>query len=277
MAERRPTDGDVESPCWWGRTEKIIACILAGTTVAAGAFLIFAKVPIDHKEQSTAPPLAPSAASEEPFVLCPDPPQPAARAAFEAFTEASGLENKAKFVQDAARVLPMMTDYHLNRSHPFPNLSRISKGSLAKHHANPVVLFEVEPYSGPPYPVAMIWDGRRFAVDWESLTAYGTLDWSEYLSQLPSATHTFRVYLQATTAPQQIPGTPPGWLAFRVEHRDNPQPVIALANRSVSAVLSPLVFDKRVPVTLELRWRAVIAARPPVPEIVKLISAGWSP
>ncbi|MGJ8632608.1 MAG: hypothetical protein ACSHX7_01705 [Luteolibacter sp.] len=79
----------------------------------------------------------------------------------EKFFEAPDLETKAQFVRDTARVLPLMRDYHLTRRHPFPSLGRVSAGRLAHFAEKKVAIFEVEPYSGSSYPVALIPDNSR--------------------------------------------------------------------------------------------------------------------
>ncbi|MEO5916838.1 MAG: hypothetical protein ABIS50_21600 [Luteolibacter sp.] len=208
--------------------------------------------------------------------LPPSPMEPAALAALEKFFEAPDLASKAAFVRDGERVRPMMEDYHNQRGHAFPTLGRVSPGRAASFDEVPMVLFEVEPFSGPRYPVAVVWDGHRFAVDWESLTAYGTIDWSEFLEMKPAAPQTLRVYAQDASETQQLPGTPDGFTCFRIEHRDDPQPLVAIASEEVAAMLKPLVENQRAPVTLEIAWKPIGPGGVPVPQILRLVGPKWS-
>lgn len=197
--------------------------------------------------------------------------------ALEAFFEAPDFESKASHVRDTERVRPMMEDYHQKRGHPFPTLGRVSPGHATRLNETPMVLFEVEPFSGPRYPVAVVWDGKRFAVDWESLTAYGTMDWIDFVAKQPASTQTLRVFIQDTPDEQSIPGIPTGHATFRVEHRDDPQPLLAAANLGVTNILKPLVERRRTPVTLEIAWQPIGPNGAPVPSILRLVAFGWSP
>lgn len=253
-----------------GTMEKSIAGILVLLTLALTLLFTIGEGLIHRnpkaKPARTAPALAP-----------PTPMEPPALAALEAFFEAPDLASKAALVRESARVRPMMEDYHELRGHPFPTLGRVSPGHAARFDETPMVLFEVEPFSGPRYPVAVVWDGRRFAVDWESLTAYGTLDWSEFVEKQPAAIQTLRVFIQTATETQQLPGPPAGYKAFRIGHRDDPQAIVAVAGPEVAAILAPLVENRRVPVTLEIAWKPLGPGGTPVPEILRLVAPKWSP
>jgi hypothetical protein len=132
-----------------------------------------------------------------------------------------------------------------------------------------MVFFEVEPFSGPRFPVAVEWDGFRFAIDWESMTAYGTMDWSEFTERQPEKAQTLRVYL--TEAPESLRplGLAADERAFRVEHRDGDTAVVAVAAGNTAAELEGLVKGKRAPVTVEMGWRGRC-------EILRLTGVGWS-
>lgn len=253
-----------------GRMEKCIAAILLLTTLGMAVFFTIGEGLI-HRDRKTEP-IKPEQAIPPPI-----PMEPAALAALEAFFEAPDLASKAAFVRDTERVKPLMENHHNLRGHPFPTLGRVSPGHATRFDEIPVVLFEVEPLSGPRYPIAVVWDGRRFAVDWESLTAYGTIDWSEFVESKPTTAQTLRVFIQAAGEPQQIPGASNGSVTFRIEHRDDPQPIIAIATAQVAAALKPLVENRRMPVTLEIAWRPGGPAATPVPEILGLVAEKWSP
>jgi hypothetical protein len=214
---------------------------------------------------------------EAPAVAPPDPMEPPALMALEAFFEAPDLASKVLLVRDSRRVRPMMEDFHEKRSHEFPSLARVSPGRVAHFGGTPMVLFEVEPFSGPRYPVAVVWDGNRFAVDWESLTAYGTMDWSEFVETRPESPQTLRVYIKNTLETGKPPGTPLNAICFLVEDRSDPQPLIATADSKVAALLGPLVENQRAPVTLEIAWKPISPGGISFPKILRLVSPKWSP
>lgn len=206
----------------------------------------------------------------------PEPMEPNALAALEAFFEAPDLASKAALVRDSARVRPLMQDFHELRGHPFPTLGRVSPGQAARFNETPMVLFEVEPFSGPRYFVAVVWDGQRFAVDWETLTAYGTMDWSEFIESQPTTPQTLRVFIRKAAQTDRPPGTPDTIKLFQIEHRDHPQPVIAAATAEVAAILEPLVENRRAPLTLEIFWKPAAIGTPAVPWIHRMVSEKWS-
>jgi len=248
-------------PAW---TEAlVIGCLLAaGLAVLLGLGVI-------QPQKKILPPPPPVPGS---------PPAPAEKFALEAlekFFEGAGLEEKLSFVKDSARVRPMMEDYHLKRGHPFPTMGRVSPGKILSMGSRQFVFFEVEPFSGPRYPVAMEWDGFRYALDWESLTAYGTMDWPKFVAEKPQTAQTMRVYLSALAEELRPPGMAKGWQAFRMEHRDSDAVVPLLANPELSAEVAKRVAGKRVPLTLELAWNPSAAGGGAF-EILRLVAEVWS-
>lgn len=248
-------------PAW---TEAlVIGCLLlAGLAVLVGLGVI------QTKEKVLPPP---------PPVPGP-PPAPAEKFALEAlekFFEGAGTEEKLPYVKDSARVRPLMEDYHLRRGHPFPTMGRVSPGRALAMGSRQLVFFEVEPFSGPRYPVAVEWDGSRYGVDWESLTAYGTMDWEQLVAGTPTAAQTMRIYLAALPQERKPPGLPEGWGAFRAEHRDSDAVIPIIANPELSMRCAKLVAGKKVPLTVELSWNPSAAAGGAF-EILRLIAEGWS-
>jgi hypothetical protein len=250
--------------------EKVITSILLLAALAITLTLITGEGLIHRKP--TPQPAIPEQANTPP-----EPMEPSALAALEAFFEAPDLASKAALVRDGARVRPLMQDFHEHRGHPFPTLGRVSPGKSARFDETPMVLFEVEPFSGPRYFVAVAWDGQRFAVDWETLTAYGTMDWSEFIQSLPTAPQTLRVFIRNAAQTDRPPGTPDTIKFFHIEHRDHPQPLIAAASAEVAAILGPLVENRRAPVTLEILWKPATSGTPVVPWIHRVVSEKWSP
>lgn len=179
-------------------------------------------------------------------------------------------------VHNGKRVRHMMEDYYLRRGNPFPTMSRVSNGQAVNTDGNQLMFFMVEPFDGPKFPVAVIWEGDRFAVDWESLSAYGTIDWSEFIEEMPSRTETLRIYVQSAGDLDAVPGVPEGYTLYRISHRDNPQPLTAMADAKISGILSPLVENHRVPLTLALEWRELGSGQGHIPVIVDFVAKGWS-
>ena len=251
-----------------GKVGWMESLVMGGLIVVVLLILLGWGVIQPKKEVSPAPPA----------VLAGPPPQPVAehaRAALERFFEGADLEEKLRAVRDPQRVRPMMEDYHGKRGHPYPTMGRVSPGKEAVSAARRWVFFEVEPFSGPRFPVAVEWDGFRFAVDWESLTAYGTMDWAEFLEKRPGQVQTMRIY--ASEAPESLrpPGMTADERAFRVEHRDSEATIVAVAGGDVAKDLASKVKGKRVPVTAEMAWKG--GGGRSVCEIVKVVAEGWSP
>jgi len=213
----------------------------------------------------------------EAISLSPEEMKAAAFGALDEFFEATDTISRAKTVRDGPRLLPLMQDYYDERKNPPPALGRISKGKEAQFDGVPMVFFDIEAFTGPHYLIAVVWDGERFLVDWESLTAYGTVDWSDFLEEKPSDPQEMRVYLMEARGIPSIPGTEEGSAVFRIEHRDHPQPLIATAGAALAGNLSPLVKGRRVPVTLTLSWKPIGPGGAPIPVILSIVSPSWSP
>ncbi len=201
----------------------------------------------------------------------------AALEAMDEFFNAPDLVSKANFVKDGKRVLPMMQDYYGTREHPLPAFGRISKGKEADFGGDPMVFFEIASFKGPRYHIAVVWNGERFVVDWESLTAYGTMDWSDFIEDEPVSAQEMRVFVLEARGIPTVPGTPEDSAVFRIEHRDHPQPLIATASAELAAILRPLVEGRRAPVTLELAWKPEGPGGAPIPVIIRMIAKGWTP
>jgi hypothetical protein len=206
----------------------------------------------------------------------PAPSEEAAVEALRRFFESPDVSAMAANVHDGQRVKPMMEDYYLHRRHPFPTMSQASKGQSVNTGGNQLVFFMVEPFSGPKFPVAVIWEGDKFTVDWESMAAYGTIDWGRFAEEMPTTTETMRVYVQGAGNLDAFPGIPEGFTYYRISHRDDPQPLTAIANANVSEILAPLVENQRVPLTLEMEWRPVGFGQVKVPVIIQVVAKGWS-
>ncbi|MEM1082921.1 MAG: hypothetical protein AAGI48_02275 [Verrucomicrobiota bacterium] len=194
-----------------------------------------------------------------------------ARESWERFVEAPGLSGRVLEVRDRERVEPLIEDFHVRRGHPFPMMESLSEGEAVTLGERRMVLFRVKNFSEKVYPVSVEWAGDRFAVDWESLSAYGTMDWAELIESRPETTHTMRVYLGEL--PDQLkPRAGEEWSFFRMEHRDSPETVAIAVGGKTAAVVAPELEGKRAPATIEVRWNPEIGQF----EIVRLVSWGWS-
>lgn len=201
------------------------------------------------------------------------PPQPAAehaRKVLEKYFEGADLTEKLASVRNPERVRPLMEDYHDRRGHPFPTMGRVSPGKEVVSGERIFVFFEVEPFSGPRFPVAVEWDGFRFAVDWESMSAYGTMDWQEFLEKKPEQVQTMRVYLSAASEGMRPPGLETGVPIFRVEHRDSSEVIVALSDGDTGESLAATVKGKRVPMTVEMAWKQRVC------HVSRVVAEGWS-
>lgn len=248
-------------PAW---TEALVI----GSVLAVGLAVLLGLGVIQPKDKTLPPP---------PSVSGP-PPAPAENFAMEAlekFFEGADVAEKSAAVKDPERVRPMMEDFHGKRGHPFPTMGRVSPGKAVTIGTRQCVFFEVEPFSGPRFPVSVEWDGFRFGVDWESLTAYGTMDWSKFAADKPVSAQVLRIYLGALPESMRPPGIAAGWQAFRAEHRDSDMVLMALAGPGLSADLARQVKGKRVPLTVEMAWNAEAATGGSF-QILRVVSEGWS-
>ncbi len=265
---------DTNQGRWWVKSVKGMLLLAAYAIIIV---LIVGGSMIHRKQQAKKPePISEPISEPVPYSPPPEPMEPAALAALEAFFEAPDLPAKVALVRDAARVRPMIEDFHRTRGHPFPTLGTVSPGQSTTIDAKPMVMFEVEPFSGPRYYVAVVWDGHRFAVDWESLTAYGTMDWIEFLENKPAAPQTMRVFIREAATTAKPPGRTEAATFFQVEHRDHDQPLVVAAG-AVAKTLRPLAENRRVPVTLELIWEIPESGAAAIPWVERFVAEGWSP
>lgn len=253
-----------EGPPATSRRPVWIEALVIGVVIAAGLAVLLGLGVIQRKKTEDLPPPPPVPGS---------PPAPAelhALKVLEKFFEAADVEEKLATVRDPERIRPMMEDYHTKRGHPFPTMGRVSPGKPVNFGQRQCVLFEVEPFSGPRFPVAVEWDGFRYAVDWESLTAYGTMDWSQFCADKPRDAQLMRVYLATLPDSMRPPGAPAAWQPFRVEHRDSDMALMAVAGPELAPGLEKLISGKRVPLTVEIRWNGATC------EIARLVASNWS-
>lgn len=271
MAEAAPNEpGNSRGIHAMGKMEKIVAgLLLAATTVAVLVFTVGEGL-INRDRPDPKNALRDSTVITPP----PSPPEPHALAALEAFFEAPEFADKARQVRDRERVLPMMEDYHQRRGHPFPSMERVSTGKAGLVDGVPMVFFEVQPFSGLRYPIAAVWDGSAFRVDWESLTAYGTMDWSVFVEKRPSEPQEMRVFIHSPGKDESSFALAKGETTVQIEHRDDPVPIVAIASGETASILKSLADKRRAPATVEVRWQA--RGGVPVVEVVRVIAPRWS-
>jgi len=136
-----------------------------------------------------------------------------------------------------------------------------------------LVFFQVLGFDGLRYPLAVEWSADRFLVDWESLSAYGTMDWVAFVESRPEWSQTMRVYLAELAENLKPPVDGEGkWSFFRMEHRDSADTVVIAVLSSMAPEITELVRGKRVPVTMEVSWNNEIGQF----ELVRLVARTWS-
>lgn len=194
--------------------------------------------------------------------------------AWRAFLEAPDLETRIEHVRNPDRMAPMMRDYYESRSHPFPTMGRASEGRTVEQGSRRMMVFEIEAYDGERYPVAMAWTGHRYAVDWESLSAYGTMDWPALIEKKPVEPQVLRVYLGVLAPELTPPESVVGPRQFvRMEHRDFPESLPLVLKPALVQEVLTLVEGRRVPVTIEVRWNPDLKNF----ELQRLLGLSWSP
>jgi hypothetical protein len=192
-----------------------------------------------------------------------------ARDSLSGYFAAVSDEDKIHGLYDQGRVGGLWRHYYHERGKPFPQLEEILSVTLAEQRGRTVALCEVWLAPGGRQPVAMIWEGDHFLLDWESQVAYGSMDWIEWLETRPSAPQLMRVYLsRAPSGPLTAEGP-----AVVVEHRDSLGPELA---RITPGLTIELDFSERqrVPVTGEFAFRKEGGVDRLY--LIRLIHEGWS-
>ncbi|WP_411826573.1 hypothetical protein [Luteolibacter sp. AS25] len=251
----------------------VVVTGVAISVVIATSFLI-----LSFKPQADSSPTATRITAESvPVENLPEDPEAAALEVLEEFFEASDLEGKSRFVREPKRVLPMMRDFYEVRQNPFPTLGRVSAGQISNFGDSMLVLFQIEPFTGGIYSIAVAWEGDRFAVDWLSFSSYGTMNWDEFTDAKPGAAQTMRLYIMNGAELGKPPGLPDNYPNLQIEHRDFSQPLQCfVAPNLLPAFKSLIGRNKRVPVTIEVGWKKLTNDSEPVPYISHFITEGWS-
>lgn len=226
--------------------QRWVAALLLAVSFMGAAVWLTAMVQV-RRDQVVNKPSLPS----EQVIL---PSEEAARQALMSCFSAADDVARMKFIHDRRRVEPLWLDYHHRRHHPLPILEEIRSCALVEDRGRTLALCEVVLSPGGVKPLAMIWEGDRFLLDWESLVAYGTVDWVEWVEAKPSGRVTQRVYLsRAPSGP--LSETPSGQQLVSVDHRDALSPLPARVDPDAGLEID---FDgrQRVPVTAEFEFRA---------------------
>ncbi|BCX47847.1 hypothetical protein HAHE_17550 [Haloferula helveola] len=251
-------------------TTILIACAIGLAAILGVWMLILGGILIDPE-----PAPEPGASSSESVAGRPDDPDQCRRLAIEVWTryvEATDMEDKAREVKDPDRVLPLMQDYYERRSHPFLSMADVSAGEIAASAVREALIFVVEPFSGPEYAVALEWIDGRYRIDWESLVAYGTADWYELTEGKTGDIERMRVFLSPLKERWQNPAMAPGAVGYLMEHRDYPDPVVAVSLAPESERVDPRVTGPRTPLRVAVRWDAELEAF----RIIGIPEVGWS-
>lgn len=249
---------------------------LAGILVGLAAMLIFWVVFVGLMLiQDRTPPAADAANAGERVEPAPTGTEAIhlADAGWRRFVEAADFDARTAAVLDASRVAPMMHDHHIVRGRPWPSMNRRSAAREIRRGSRHVVVFEVEDFGGVRYPVAMEWSGSEFLVDWESLSAYGTIDWSTLIETRPTEPQTLRIYLAMLPGELQPPASVAAGRTFvRMEHRDSPEGAALAIGPDLAPSVLPMIEGRRVPVTAKIAWNAGLSAF----ELLEAPATGWS-
>jgi hypothetical protein len=193
----------------------------------------------------------------------------AAREVVRRYFESPDDEGRIDCLHEKDRVGPFWRDFYHRRAKPFSMLDSIHTGKMVTHEGKTLALFVIELSPGGRQPIALFWEGDRFAIDWESHVVYGTMDWIEWVESKPTEPQILRVYLSETILGNK--GSEERRVA--VEHRDSLKPELAEVPRTVDF---PIDFSgrQRVPVTAEFQFQESPGNRNLV--MIRLIHEGWS-
>lgn len=249
------------APRW--RLTSFISRLLLVLALVCGVSWLAGMLQVRRKPRFTGPPAG---------VLTIPPTVELARTRLLEYFSAPDDSSKCALLHDSGRVGPLWIDYHRRRGHPLPMLDEILSANLLEDQGRVLAFFELRLASGERQPLAMIWDGAGFGLDWESFTAYGTIDWIEWVETQPEAPQTMRVYL--SRLPEGFsPDNAVEGLWVSVEHRDALQPVIARVEPGSGGGLD-FTGRQRIPVTAEFEFKR--GNRGSQLHLTRLIHEGWS-
>jgi len=200
------------------------------------------------------------------------PTEETARLALSNYFAAADDSARIHCLHDRERVKELWLDYHRRRRHPLPLLDDIHSGTLVEDRGRIMAFFEVILIPGGRQPVALVWEGNSFNLDWESFVAYGTMDWAEWMESRPTVPQTLRVYLsRVPTGP--LSESPSGYDTISIEHRDSLGPVLVRVDPG-SGLSLDFSGRQRIPVTAEFAFRQDASGMQPY--LVRLVHEGWT-
>lgn len=193
----------------------------------------------------------------------------AAREVVRRYFESPDDEGRIGCLHEMDRVGPLWRDFYHQRAKPLPMLGSIPTGEMVTHEGRVMAFFALELSPGGRQPMALIWEGDRFTIDWESHVAHGTMDWIEWVESKPMEPQILRVYLSEPG----IGNVRSGVRQVAVEHRDSLRPELA----EIPATLDFAIDFKgrqRVPMTAEFQFQERSGNR--ILILSRLIHEGWS-
>lgn len=249
----------------WGGFPRWISAAILGIACSMGVALFSGLVQVGRKKAAVAPLTVIGAQPA-------GPTEALAREEMLQYFSAPDDRSRLTRLHDAGRVKPLWMDYHQRRGHPVPALDEILSATMVRDHDRIMVLYELVLSPGGRQPLAMIWDGDGFGLDWESFTAYGTMDWIEWTETRPEAAQTMRVYVsQIPESLREEAGGQGGRIS--VEHRDSLSPLPARV-ASGSGFDPDFTGRQRIPVTAEFRFQR--GERGSELVLTRLVHEGWS-
>lgn len=193
----------------------------------------------------------------------------AAREVVRRYFESPDDEGRIGCLHQMDRVAPQWRDFYHQRAKPLPILGSIPTGEMVTHEERVMAFFTLELSPGGRQSMALIWEGDRFTIDWESHVAYGTMDWIEWVESKPSEPQIQRVYLSELGISKERSGE----RQVAVEHRDSLHPELAEIPPTVEFSID-FGGRQRVPVTAEFQFQERSGNQ--ILILSRLIHEGWS-
>ncbi len=193
----------------------------------------------------------------------------AAREVVRRYFESPDDEGRIGCLHEMDRVGSLWRDFYHQRAKSLPMLGSIPTGEMVTHEGRVMAFFTLELSPGGRQPMALIWEGDRFTIDWESHVAYGTMDWIEWVESKPTEPQILRVYLSEPGIGNERSGE----RQVAVEHRDSLRPELAEIPAMVDFTID-LKGRQRVPVTAEFQFQERSGTR--ILILSRLIYEGWS-
>ncbi len=200
-------------------------------------------------------------------------------AALRGYFEASTVEAKLAYVRDAARVRPLMEQFH--QTSPIAAQGWKGLGWVLPVEEPGFRLGYAQATLADAEPVSVIVEEQQdgsFRVDWESSVRYGEQGWTEFIETQPTSPKLFRVI---ASRPRHLPSidAPQGSEILEIKHPDDDHVIHAYFDRQdpkLQSLVQQLQIRnwKDVPLTLRLCYAGPVAGSKSV-RIAEIEGKGW--